>query len=525
MKFKVLITDPVSEEGIKLLSELKNIEVEVKLELSPAELIKAIKDADAHIMRSGTRVSADVIEAAEKLKVICRAGVGVDNIDIDAATRKGIVVMNVPGVNSNAAAELTMALMLALSRNVAYADSSLKDGRWERSSLVGRELKNKKLGLLGFGKVGKEVALRAKAFEMEIQIYDPYVSDEIISSSGAVASDLNDLLKEVDYLSLHMPLNDDTRNIINAESMALMKDGIMIINCARGGLIDEKALSKALKSGKIKGAALDVFENEPPEDSPLLKADNVILTPHLGASTEEAKVGISLGACRQVADFLLHNKAENALNVPFTGEISPMLEPFVELARYIGVLQSQLTGGEISKMEIICNGDIKEITPVAMSVLMGFISSSSTDPINNVNAHYIAKQRGIKVTESYVHDDKNYRNLIESKVTGKRGNLIVCGTVFAGEHKRIVQVDEYHMEVKPEGIMLFIKSEDLPGVIGKIGTILGRENQNIAEFNLGRSEKSGVALSLVNLDSPLTEEVIKILTDEENIIEVKQVKF
>ncbi|MCH8927534.1 MAG: phosphoglycerate dehydrogenase [Candidatus Marinimicrobia bacterium] len=525
MAFKVLITDPVSEEGIKLLNDLKDIEVEMKTDLSPAELIEAIKDADAHIIRSGTRITADVIEAAEKLKVICRAGVGVDNIDIDAATKKGIVVMNVPGVNSNAAAELTMALMLALSRNVAYADRSLKEGRWERSSLVGRELKNKKLGLVGFGKVGKEVALRAKAFEMEIQIYDPYVSDEIISASGAVASKLNDLLKEVDYLSLHLPLNDDTRNIINAETIALMKEGIMIINCARGGLIDEDALSHALKSGKIKGAGLDVFENEPPEGSPLLKADNVILTPHLGASTEEAKVGVSMGACRQVGEFLLHNKAENALNVPFAGEISPMLEPFIDLAWKIGVLQSQLTGGEISKMKITCNGDIKEVTPIAMSVLMGFISSSSTDPINNVNAHYIAKQRGIKVTESYVHDGMNYRNLIKSKVSGPGGNFVVSGTVFAGEHKRIVQVNEYHMEVKPEGIMLFIKSEDKPGVIGKIGTILGRENQNIAEFNLGRSEKSGVALSLVNLDSPLTEEILQLLADEEDIIEVEQVKF
>lgn len=521
----MLITDPVSEEGIKLLTSMKDIEVEVKTDLSPADLIDAIKDADAHIIRSGTKVSAQVIEAADKLKVICRAGVGVDNIDIDAATRKGIVVMNVPGVNSNAAAELTMALMLALSRNVAYADRSLKEGRWERSTLVGQELKNKKLGLVGFGKVGKEVALRAKAFEMEIQIYDPYVSDEIISASGAKATNLNNLLKEVDYLSLHMPLNDDTRQIINSKSIALMKDGVKIINCARGGLIDEKALVKALKSGKIKGAGLDVFENEPPEGSPLLKFDNVILTPHLGASTEEAKVGVSLGACRQVGDFLLHNKAENALNVPFAGEISPVLEPFVDLAWKIGVLQSQLTGGEISKMKITCNGDIIEVTPIAMSVLMGFISSSSTDPINNVNAHYIAKQRGIKVTESYVHDGKNYRHLIESKVSGPRGRLTVSGTVFSGEHKRIVQVDEYHMEVKPEGIMLFIKSKDKPGVIGKIGTILGKENQNIAEFNLGRSEKSGVALSLVNLDSPLSDKLLRKLADEEDIIEVEQVKF
>jgi len=525
MSFKVLITDPVSEEGIKLLTDLKEIEVELKLELSPADLKKAVKDADAHIIRSGTQVTAAVVEAAEKLKVICRAGVGVDNIDIDAATQKGIVVMNVPGVNSNAAAELTMALMLSLSRNVAYADKSLKEGKWERSSLVGQELKNKKLGLIGFGKVGKEVALRARAFEMEVQIYDPYVSDEIISASGAEAFKLNDLLKNVDYLSLHMPLNDDTRNIINAKSIALMKDGVMLINCARGGLVDEKALSKALKSGKIRGAGLDVFENEPPKGSPLLKSENVILTPHLGASTIEAKVGVSMGACRQVADFLLHNKAENALNVPFTGEISPMLEPFIDLAWKIGVLQSQLTGGEISKMKITCNGDIKEVTPIATSVLMGFISSSSTDPINNVNANYIAKQRGIKVTESYVHDGKNYRNLIESKISGPGGKFTVSGTVFAGEHKRIVQVNEYHMEVKPEGIMLFIKSKDKPGVIGKIGTLLGNENQNIAEFNLGRSEKSGVALSLVNLDSPLREDLLKLLADQEDIIEVEQVKF
>ena len=526
MSFKVLITDPVSEEGINLLTELKDFKVAVNTELSPVELLEAIKDADAHIIRSGTLVSAEVIEAAEKLKVICRAGVGVDNIDIDAATKKGIVVMNVPGVNSNAAAELTMALMLALSRHLAYADSSLKGGRWERSTLIGQELKNKKLGLIGFGKVGKEVAQRAKAFEMEIQIYDPYVSDEIVSAGGVKATKLNNLLKEVDYLSLHLPLNDDTKRIINSKTIAMMKDGINLINCARGGLIDEEALAKALKTGKIKGAALDVFENEPPDGSPLLKAENVILTPHLGASTEEAKVGVSLGACRQVGDFLLHSKAENALNVPYAyGEISPVLEPFIELAWKIGVLQSQLTGGEISKMKITCNGDIKEVTPIAMSVLMGFISSSSTDPINNVNAHYIARQRGIKVTESFVHNGKNYRNLIESKVSGPRGNLVVSGTVFAGQHKRIVQVDEYHMEVKPEGIMLFIKSEDKPGVIGKIGTILGSENQNIAEFNLGRSEKGGVALSLVNLDSPLTDDILKLLADDEDILEVEQVKF
>ncbi|MCH8287488.1 MAG: phosphoglycerate dehydrogenase [Candidatus Marinimicrobia bacterium] len=526
MSFKVLITDPISDEGIDLLKESDDFEIIIKPDLNPAELLEAVRDVDAHIVRSGTSVSSELIEAAKRLKVICRAGVGVDNIDIDAATKKGIVVMNVPGVNSNAAAEHTMALMLALSRNVAYADKSVKEGRWERAALTGTELKNKKLGVVGFGKVGKEVALRANAFEMEVQVYDPYVSNEVIEENGMKPAEFNKLLGEVDYITLHMPLNEDTKYIINKKSIAKMKKGVRIINCARGGLIEEKELKRALDSGKVAGAALDVFENEPPDGSPILEADNVLLTPHLGASTEEAKMGISLEACRQVRDYLVHKKAKNALNVAYAGgELSPMMEPFVELAGKIGRMQSQLTGGEINEMKITCKGDLNEVTPIALSVLMGFISHSSTDPINNVNAHYIAKQRGIKVTESYEHSGGNYKNIVESVVDGPNGKLTVKGTLFAGKHIRLVQIDEYHMEVKPEGIMLVIKSDDKPGVIGKIGTILGNHNQNIAEFNLGRRKKGGIALSLVNLDFPLPHDVMEKLTSEEDILSVNQVSF
>ena len=521
-----MITDQISDEGIELLKESDDFEIIMKLDLSEAELLEAVKDVDAHIIRSGTSISSETIEAAKRLKVICRAGVGVDNIDIDAATKKGIVVMNVPGVNSNAAAEHTMALMLALSRNLAYADRSLKEGRWERTSLTGSELKNKKLGVVGFGKVGKAVALRANAFEMDVQVFDPYVSNEIIEENGMKPAEFNKLLGEVDYITLHMPLNEDTKYIINKKSFSKMKNGVRIVNCARGGLIEEKELKKALDSGKVAGAALDVFENEPPDGSPILEADNVLLTPHLGASTEEAKMGISLEACRQVRDYLVHKKAENALNVPYAGgELSPMMEPFVELAGKIGSLQSQLTGGDINEMRITCRGDVNEVAPVALSVLMGFISHSSTEPINNVNAHYIAKQRGIKVTESYEHSGENYKNLVESKVDGPEGKLVVKGTIFAGKHIRLVQIDEYHMEVKPDGIMLVIKSDDKPGVIGKIGTILGEYKQNIAEFNLGRREKGGIALSLVNLDSPLPPDAMEKLSSEEEIISVNQVSF
>ncbi|MCH8271993.1 MAG: phosphoglycerate dehydrogenase [Candidatus Marinimicrobia bacterium] len=526
MSYKVLITDPVSEEGIDLLKESDGLEVIIREGLSPDELKEEIRNVDAHIIRSGTHVTAEIIEAADNLKVICRAGVGVDNIDIDAATKKGIVVMNVPGENSNAAAELTMALMLALSRNVAKADKSLKEGKWDRSEFVGQELKNKKLGVIGFGKVGKEVASRARSFEMEVSVYDPYVSDDKIFESGATASTLDKLLKEVDYITLHLPLNKDTKHLINSKSIKTLKEGVRIINCARGGLIDEQALAEALNEGKIKGAGLDVFENEPPVNSPLLEAKNVLLTPHLGASTEEAKVGVSLGACKQVRDFLLSNRAENALNVAFAaGEISPILEPYMELAGKIGALQSQLMHGEITKMKITCLGELKEVPPVTLGVLMGFISSSSTDPINNVNAHYIAEQRGIKVTESYKHGSESYKSQIESVVKGPDGKLRVKGTVFAGKYQRIVQIDEYYMELKPEGIILVIKSNDIPGVIGLIGTILGEAGQNIAEFNLGRREKGGIALSLVNLDSPVKDDVIDKLLAEKDILKVDQIKF
>ena len=526
MSYKVLITDPVSEEGIELLNESDDIEVILKENLSSDDLKEEIRHVDAHILRSGTNVTAETIEAAENLKVICRAGVGVDNIDIEAATKKGIVVMNVPGVNSNAAAELTMALMLALSRNITKADRSIKAGKWERSELIGQELKNKKLGVIGFGKVGKEVASRARSFEMDVSVYDPYIADDIIVESGAKASTLEDLLKEVDYITLHLPLNEDTKHLINAKSIKAMKEGVRIINCARGGLIDEQALTQALNGEKIKGAGIDVFENEPPENSPLLKAKNVLLTPHLGASTEEAKIGVSMGACKQVRDFLISNKAENALNVAFAaGEISPLLEPYVELAGKIGTLQSQLMKGEISTMKITCLGELKDVSPVTLGVLMGFISFSSTDPINNVNANYIAEQRGIKVTESYKHGSESYKNQIESVVKGPNGKLTVKGTVFAGKYQRIVQINEYHMDLKPEGIILVIKSNDIPGVIGRIGTILGEAGQNIAEFNLGRREKGGVALSLVNLDSPLENDVLDKLLSEKDILKIDQIKF
>ena len=526
MSYSILVTDQLSEEGLALLAVEDGISVEVATGLTADALAERIVSYDALIVRSGTEVSADVIESAERLRVIGRAGTGVDNIDVEAATRRGIIVMNTPGTNSVAAAEHAMALVLSLSRNVHLADRSLREQKWARSEFVGTELYGKTLGVIGFGRVGREVAGRAKAFQMRILVNDPYVAPDLVEEAGGEVVALERLIEESDYITLHTPLREETRHLLDDREFARMKDGVRIINCARGGLINEEALLEGLKSGAVAGAALDVFEEEPPIDNPLFELDNVVVTPHLGGSTQEAKRGVSVAICSQVKAFLLDGRAEGAINAPVADpSVAERLRPYMVLAEKIGRLQIQMVNGPVRSVEVECRGEVEEVRPISLAVLVGLLSEVSNERVNVVNALHVARHHGIAVTEKFVHDVEGYTNLITVKLAGAGAANVVSGSLLGVEHPRIVRINEYAMDVKPEGVLLITKSLDVPGAIGKIGTLLGAHQVNIGEFRLGRSGSGDVALAAINLDESIGGELLAKLKEIEEVIDAVEVRL
>ncbi|MCM8784267.1 MAG: phosphoglycerate dehydrogenase [Candidatus Omnitrophica bacterium] len=526
---KILVSDPLAEEGLKILREEKDFQVDVKVK-QPEEVIKEIiGDYDALVVRSETKVTAGIIERAQRLKVIGRAGVGLDNVDVEAATKRGIIVMNAPEGNTISTAEHTLSMILALSRNIPQADASLKKGEWNRKKFMGVELYGKALGIIGLGRIGKEVAKRAMSFGMKIIAYDPYLPSDKAKSLGVELVDWEELLKKADYISFHIPLTDETKNMISEREFKIMKKGMRIINCARGGIVDEKALVKAIEEGIVEGVALDVFEKEPPGDHPLLKSEKVIATPHLGASTEEAQISVSMDIARQIKDVLLGRGVRNAVNFPCVeASLLELLKPYLNLAERLGAMHTQLTEGHIKEIKIKYIGETWaniDTQPLTIAFLKGMLSPILQETVNFVNAPFIAKERGIRINEIKTNEIEDFANVISVEMITEKIRNVITGTLFADNSSRIVKINEFYVEAIPQGFMLIFNNWDKPGVVGNIGTVLGKNNINIAGMTFGREKPGGRAITVINVDSPVPENVLKQLKATENILDVKLIKL
>ena len=526
---KVLVSDPVAKEGIEILQ--KGFDVDVKPGMEKSELINIIGDYDALVVRSETKVTADVLEAAKNLKIIGRAGVGVDNIDVPLATQKGILVVNSPAGNTIAAAELTMAMMLSLSRNIPQGHQMLRAGEWKaaRKGLVGNELYGKTLGVLGLGKIGSAVAKRSQSFEMEVIGSDPFVSEEYAQKLGIEIVSFEDLLKRSDYITLHVPATKDTKGSIGAKQIAMMKDGVRIINVARGGIVDEAALAKAVEGGKVAGIAFDVYESEPPPaDNPLLKLDKAITTPHLGASTEEAQINVAVDVAEQIVDVLNGKPARSAVNMPaLSAEVLAAVDPYMVLGERIGAMAAQLVDKPIKSIEISYCGELStlETSPVGRSVLKGLLQPILTESVNLVNAPVIAEGRGIRITESKSAAPEDYTSLLVVKVKMDKGEKTIEGTLFGKRDIRIVKIDGYPIDIVPEGALLVTTHIDKPGIIGRVGTVLGNNGVNIAGMHVGREGIGKQAVMVLNVDDTVSESIMKQITELDGVRTAKLVQF
>ncbi len=486
---KVLVSDNLGEIGVEMFRQAEGIEVDVKTGLDPEALRAIIGDYDALVIRSATKVTAELLDAAKRLKVVGRAGIGLDNVDIAAATRRGVVVMNTPGGNVITTAEHAIAMMMSLTRNIPDGTMSLRDGRWEKKKLQGRELYNKVLGVVGFGKIGSIVADRARGLKMQVICYDPFVTPAQIEKAGFESVTLDELYTRSDYITIHVPKLKDTMGMINKDAFAKMKDGVMLINCARGGLVVEADLAEAIKSGKVAGAALDVFETEPPGESPLFKLPRVIGTPHLGASTKEAQTNVAVAVAEQIIAFLQTGTIINAVNAPsVTGELLTKLGPYLTIGEQIGGLQAQLVSGPIKAVNIDYAGDFKglDLAPVTIAILKGLLTKEVKDDVNFVNALAIARDRGIKVSEAASAEADVYLTLITVTVETTEMRNTVAGTLFGKNDPRVVRINDFRLELIPCGHLALIYNQDKPGAIGSIGTTLGRHGVNIDQMQVGQ---------------------------------------
>jgi D-3-phosphoglycerate dehydrogenase len=510
---RILVSDALSEEGLKILRE--SAEVDYKPEISPEELTAEIGSYDALVVRSRSKVTAAVIDAGKNLKVIGRAGVGVDNIDVDRATEKGIVVVNAPHGNTISTAEHAVALLTSLARNIAGADSSVKKGEWNRSAYTGVELNKKTLGIIGMGRIGTEVARRTRAMNMKVVTYDPYISSEQAEKIGVEMVTFEELLQQADFITLHLPIGSATRHLIGAKELAMMKPGVRIINCARGGLIDEDALAAALQEGKVAGAALDVFEQEPPVGCSLVSMENVIVTPHLGALTREAQTNVALQVAEQVIKAVNGDPIVSAVNVPaLMPEARAALEPYLPLMKMMGSFYLQMFGGQVDEIELTYSGEVAsmQLAPLTISCLIGFLQHVVGDGVNWVNAPYIAKARGIAVRETSTTEVKNYNTLITLKGRSGKEEHQISGTLLNNEI-RIVRIDEFLIEIVPALYTLMTTHLDVPGVVGKIGTLLGSEKINIASMQLGRKTVGGKAMMSLQVDNKISPETMQKVND------------
>ena len=509
---KILITDPVSKEGIKYLQERTSTQVVYNTKLSGESLLKEIRDADALIVRSKTQVTRELIVAADRLRVIGRAGAGVDNIDIDSATRRGVVVMNIPGGNSVSAAEHTLALLLSLARKIPFADATLRRGKWEKSAFVGQELENKVLGILGLGKIGSTVAQRASAFHMKVTAYDPFISEKYASNLGAELLSLEEVLRRSDFISLHLPLNEKTKGIICKRTLDLMKEGALLVNTARGGLVVEEDLSNALQKGPIGGAALDVFETEPAIHPSLLQSDRAILTPHIAGSTVETQTKLGYDIAVQVANYLQGEVILNAVNFPSmtSKELTDIL-PYIRLGEKLGSFLSQISQLRVSEIGIRYYGDLVQLNyrPISNYILKAVLRPILSEEINEVNARSYAKERGISVLETLSSRERSYSNLISIQLRSGDRSEWIEGAVVRQGNLHLVSIDGIPVESQLGERVLFIRNQDTPGVIGQVGTILGNAGVNIGAFVLGRDEDRPYAVGVVGTDSQISDSVLQ----------------
>ena len=520
---KVLVSDSLSDKGIEILK--KEVDVDIKTGMSPDELKNCIGEYDALVVRSQTQVTADVIEAAANLKIIGRAGVGVDNIDVEAATQHGIIVINAPEGNMISAAEHTIAMMMSLSRNIPQANQSLKSGKWDRKTFTGVEVRGKTLGVIGLGRIGAEVAVRAQGMKMNILAYDPFISEERAGELGVTLTTVDDIVLNSDYITVHTPLTKDTKNLIDKEQFEKAKTGLRIINCARGGIINEEALAEAVASGKVAGAAIDVFVNEPPLESPLIEQDNIIVTPHLGASTQEAQVNVAVDVAEQIINLSKGLPVQNAINMPYVKqEVMKVLQPYLPLAEKIGRLAAQLMENKYERIELSYSGEIAErdTGPVTVAALKGVLEFAMGSSVNYINAPVIAKERKIKVIESKSKTSESYANLVMLRLFNNGDVKTVAGTMV-GTNPRIVQINEYSIDVLPSGHMLVALHEDHPNIIGPCCIVLGKHDINIAGMQVGRIKAGGTAIMVLNVDSEVNENILDEIRGVKGIIDTKMV--
>jgi D-3-phosphoglycerate dehydrogenase len=521
---KVLVSDNLGEAGLKIFDQEPEIDVDVKTGLGPDEIKKIIGEYDALVIRSATKVTEELLTAAKKLRAIGRAGIGLDNVDIPAATKRGILVMNTPTGNVITTAEHTIAMMMALTRNIPWGTSSLKDGKWEKKILQGREVYNKVLGIIGFGKIGSIVADRARGLKMQVIVHDPYIPDEQIAKAGFEAVSLEDLYRRSDYITVHVPKLKDTVGLLNRKAFDQMKEGVMIINCARGGIVDEADLNEALRSGKVAGAALDVFESEPPGVCPLFEIDRVICTPHLGASTFEAQSNVAVQVAEQIIAFLKNGTIINAVNVPpVSRELLEKLEPYLTLADRMGCLLAQLSQRAIKEVMIEYVGDFEhlDLSPVTTAVLKGLMTPMVKDDVNFVNAQILAKERGIKITETKVAQSEEYLNLITVTAISEADQNKVAGTIFGRKNPRVLNINNFRLELAPIGRFILIHNHDKPGAIGSIGTLLGDHGINISRMRVGQEEGSDNTMIFLRTNPPIAENLMEKLRKLPLIISVR----
>ncbi|MCK9615496.1 MAG: phosphoglycerate dehydrogenase [Candidatus Omnitrophica bacterium] len=524
---KVIVCDKLSEEGVKILRDA-GFSVDCKYKLPPEELKKIIGEYNAAIVRSDTKFTKDIIEHGHNLKVIGRAGVGLDNVDLEAATKKGIIVMNSPGGNTISTCEHAFAMMLAIARNIPLANISLKSKAWERSKFKGVELYSKTIGIIGLGRIGKEFAKRAQAFGMEVIAMDPFVSEEVAKALGIKMVSLSELLKNSDFITIHTPVTDETKKMISHKEFASMKPKAFIINCARGEVIDEEALYEVLKDKKIAGAALDVFSKEPPFESKLLELDNVVTTPHLGASTEEAQLNVAIEIAYCIKDALLGKAIRNAANyVQLDPETYKIIQPYFELSEKMGKFIAQTVEGGTKEIKLYYLGAVSayKVDVLTLAFMKGFFSGQLIQDVNYINALEIAKSRGIKIEQIKIAEEEEYVSSIRAKVKTDKSEQVLEGTLFANKEARFVKMDDIYTEVYPSQFMLVINNWDKPGTIGFIGTTLGNHKINIAGMSLGRRAQDNTALTIFNLDNPLNDEVIKAISSNKNIVSLKFVKL
>jgi D-3-phosphoglycerate dehydrogenase len=526
-KPQILVADHIAASGVALLQQHGEVEVTVAPGLSPDALLDAIPRYHGLIVRSATKVTADLIAAATSMKIIGRAGIGVDNIDVDAATRHGIIVMNTPEGNMNTAAEHTISMLLALSRFIPQASAEVKAGRWERQKFLGVEVVNKVLGVIGLGRIGSLVVRKAQGLGMQTVAYDPYIASDAAQNLGVEILDLPEVLRRSDYLTVHTPSTSETRALIGAEELKLMRRGAFVINCARGGIIEEAALHEALVQGTIAGAALDVFEEEPPPaNHPLLQLDNVICTPHLGAQTGEAQERVALGVAEQMLDFFRYGQIKNAVNMPnLDAESYRALQPYLALGTKLGAFQVQLLEGGLTDVTVSYSGDVTALgtKPITAAVLHGILGHFLGPQVNSVNAPFLARERRIRVVERQQQEQEDYASLIEVEIGTERHRGSIAGTLFGKGDAWIVRMDHFPIEAVPEGHMLVFANQDIPGVIGRIGTILGNAQINIAGFRLGRLEPNGIAVCVVNVDAAIPSDILDTIRALPNLIYAKTV--